>query len=146
MVGVKGESNTKKEVAKTVKTIMVEDKGKKEEVSRSTEDMKMCGEGKGLRVLGEINQNIVLSQGKPKGRNNKWGTWERRASPKGIICMSDQCLDPESVPNRLDRNSKRGFFLVDEEETVKESVQNRKRTKVGVKNMFTSEEMVEDAS
>lgn len=57
----RGENNSNKEIDNKVKTILVEDKGEKEGVPRATEDQKMRGEVDGLRVLREIDQNIVIT-------------------------------------------------------------------------------------
>lgn len=53
------------------------------------EDAKISEDGEGLKVLREIDQNIVSQKQEPTEMKSKGGSWKRRSSVKGKSCRRD---------------------------------------------------------
>lgn len=68
-----------------------------------------------LRELAYNKENF-MHDGQP--RENDGGTWKKKTGMKGTNCMSERSLGKENEKIRICSRRKRGFCLVDENESV----------------------------
>lgn len=111
-------------------------------VQEAREDTVMREKVGEMRELREIHKNIVPLQIEITTSKSKGGSWKRRACAKIKNGRKDQGEDKENTDNRNCISAKRGFFLVNEQE----SPDWKKKIKLGLEWRITCENLVEEAT
>lgn len=141
-----GELLANKENIPTVTSKLSEDRGDVSSAGGVGETSEQVRRGEWVRVLQEVDHNIVVEEGEIGGKKHKGGSWKRRC---GSLCkkgLNEGVVETMLTDVKKASLGKRGFCLMDEDEVIDDVSQLGKKQKVLSDGMIICPETVEEAS